>query len=295
MLDDDDRVSVVDQAVEHAQQLAHVLEVEPGGRFVEYVDGVSGGTLGQFAGQLHPLGLPSRQGGRRLPEAHIAQPDVDQGLHVPGDGRLVLEEAERLVARHVQDVGDRPALEAHVQGVPVVALSLADLACDVDVGQEVHLDADGAVARAGLAPSALHVEAEPARLVAPDPGLLGPGEQLPDVVEHARVGGRVGPWRPTYGRLVDVDDLVDALGALQRPVESGWHLGAVHPLHEGLVQDLVHQGRLARSGDAGDRHEAAQRELHVDVVEVVLAGTPQQQPVAVGGTADLRYQDLLPA
>ena len=64
---------------------------------------------------------------------------------------LVGEELGRLLARHVQDVGDVLALEGDVESVAVVAGALADLARHVDVGQEVHLDLYGAVARARLA------------------------------------------------------------------------------------------------------------------------------------------------
>jgi hypothetical protein len=35
MLDDDDAVALVDQRVEHLQELADVLEIEPGGGLVE--------------------------------------------------------------------------------------------------------------------------------------------------------------------------------------------------------------------------------------------------------------------
>ncbi len=48
----------------------------------------------------------------------------------------------------------------------VVAPATADIAGHVDVGQEVHLDADQAIALAGLAAAALDVEAEAARVVA---------------------------------------------------------------------------------------------------------------------------------
>ena len=99
----------------------------------------------------------------------------------------------------------------HLQGLPVVAGAVADLAGHVDVGQEVHLDLDGAVARAGLAAAALDVEGEPARLVAADLGLGRGGEQRADVVEDAGVGGRVGARRAADGRLVDVDDLVEVV------------------------------------------------------------------------------------
>jgi hypothetical protein len=74
-----------------------------------------------------------------------------------------LEELDALLDRHVEHVGDRLALELDLQRLAVVALALADVAGDVDVGQEVHLDLDDAVALAGLAAPALDVEREPAR------------------------------------------------------------------------------------------------------------------------------------
>ena len=167
----------------------------PGGGLVEDVDGVAGRALGQLAGQLDPLGLAARQRGRRLAQAHVAEADVDDRLHVAGDGRLVGEELERLLARQVEHVGDVLALERDVERVAVVAGALAHLARHVHVGQEVHLDLDRAVAGAGLAPTAVDVEREPTRQVAADLGLVGLGEQLADVVEHAGVGGRVRPRR----------------------------------------------------------------------------------------------------
>ncbi len=121
------------------------------------------GALGQLGGQLHPLGLAARERGGGLAEADVAEADVDDRLHVPGDDRLVGEEGQRLLAAHLEHVGDVLALERDVEGVAVVAGALAHLARHVDVGQEVHLDLDRAVAGAGLAPAAGHVEAEPAR------------------------------------------------------------------------------------------------------------------------------------
>ena len=104
---------------------------------------------------------PPESVGRRLPELDVAESDVGQRLHVPLDRRDVLEELERLVDAHLEDVGDRAALVLHLQRLAVVPAALADLARDVDVGQEVHLDLDLAVAGAVLAPPAAHVEREP--------------------------------------------------------------------------------------------------------------------------------------
>ena len=73
---------------------------------------------------------------------------------------IALEEVQRLVDRHLQHVGDVLALVVDLQRLAVVALALADLARHVDVGQEVHLDLQDAVALARLAAAALDVEAE---------------------------------------------------------------------------------------------------------------------------------------
>ena len=85
----------------------------------------------------------------------------------------------------------------------------AGLAGHVDVRQEVHLDRAHAVALAGLAAAALHVEREAARLVAARPRLGHQAEQLADEGEGARVGGGVAARRAADGALVDGDDLVE--------------------------------------------------------------------------------------
>src|SRR5205807_6194613 len=236
------------------------------------VHGVPGRPLRQLAGQLDALGLAARQRRGRLAQPDVAQPHVDQGLHVPGDDRLVGEELQRLLARHVEYLGDVLALEGDVQGVAVVTGALAHLAGHVYVGQEVHLDLDGPVARPGLAAAALDVEGEAAGLIAADLGLGRLAEQPPDVVEDAGVGGRVGPRGPPDGRLVDADDLVQQVGAFYPLVPARHLLGLVDALHQGPQKDVVDQCRLPRPRHPGDRHHAAQGDLDVDVLEVVLAG-----------------------
>src|SRR5690606_32446411 len=108
-------------------------------------------------------------------------------------------------------VGNAAALVAHLQRLPVVAPPLADLARDVDVGKEVHLDLDQPVALAGLAAAALDVEGETAGAIAADLGLRKLGEELADRSEEAGVRGRIGARRAPDGALVDVDDLVQVV------------------------------------------------------------------------------------
>src|ERR1051325_11850665 len=72
----------------------------------------------------------------------VVEADAVQRLQHVADARHRLEEVQRLFDRHVEHVGDRLALEGDLERLAVVALALADVAGDVDVGQEVHLDLD---------------------------------------------------------------------------------------------------------------------------------------------------------
>src|SRR5207237_342043 len=116
----------------------------------------------------------------------------------------------------VEHVGDRFAAEQDFQRLAVVALAVADIALDVDVGQKVHLDLDDAVALAGFAAPALDVERKPPRQVAARLGFGQPGKPVADRGEAAGVGRRVGARRAADRRLVDVDDLVEKLVAFER-------------------------------------------------------------------------------
>jgi len=187
----------------------------------EDVDGLARRPFLQLARELDPLRLPTRECGRRLTEAHVAQAHVVQRLQVTGDGRDVGEEPQGLLDRHLEHLGDRAALVVDLQRLPVVAPALAYLAGDIDVGQEVHLDAEGPVTPAGLAATALDVEGEPTRLVATHLGLAGGGEQFADVVEHAGVGRRVRPGGPPDRGLIDHHGLVDQLETIDALVLAG--------------------------------------------------------------------------
>ena len=216
--------------------------------------------LDRFCSSLASLtrcASPPDRVGRRLAQPDVAEPDVDEGAQVPGDRRDGGEELGGLLDRHVEDLGDRLALVVHLEGLPVVPGALAHLARDVDVRQEVHLDLHRAVAGARLAAAALDVEREPARQVAAHLRLGGLGEQLADVVQHAGVGGRVGPRGAADRRLVDAHDLVQLLQAGDRAVPAGHLARAVELVGQRRVEDVVDQGGLARAGDPGDRDEHA--------------------------------------
>src|SRR4029077_12781390 len=106
------------------EELAHVLEMQPGGRLVEDVERTAGGPAREFLGELHALRLAARQGRRLLADVYVAQPDLLQGQKLVANDRHGLEELAALVDRHLQHVGDRLAAEMNLQGLAVVALAL---------------------------------------------------------------------------------------------------------------------------------------------------------------------------
>ena len=110
-----------------------------------------------------------------------------------------------VVDRELERVGDREAAVAHLERFAVVALAAARVAGDVDVGQKVHLDAQHAVALAGLAAAALDVEREAPRLVAARARVRQSGVKLAQVREDAGVRRRVRARRAADGRLIDAD------------------------------------------------------------------------------------------
>ncbi len=261
------------------------------GRLVEHIEGSPGGAPLQFGSEFDPLGFSSREGGRRLPQPHIPQTDIDQSAQVTSDRLDRGEELQGVLDRQIQHLGDGLALVANLQGLPVVAGPVAHLAGHVHVGQEVHLDLDGAFAGTVLAASTLHVEREPTRLIPTNLGLGRFGEEFANAVEDAGVGGGVGPRGATDGRLIDMDALVDVLGAGDRPMMPRHFLGRVQLLGQGRIQDAVDEGGLPRAGYSGDSDEPAQREANGDVAQVVLPGADHGNRLAVAVAAPLRHRN----
>ena len=158
MLDDEYGVATVNEPVQDAEQHADVLEVQARRRLVEDVERPTGVALRQFRRQLDPLRLATGQGRRRLAEVDVAEPDIEKGLQLLADARLILEEGERVLDRLLEHVGDAQSPEADFERLTIVALPLADVARHIDVGQKVHLEFDETIALARLASSAFDVE-----------------------------------------------------------------------------------------------------------------------------------------
>ena len=188
VLDHDHGIAEVGQAMEHVEELADIVEVEPGGRFVKDVQGFARIGPCELGGQLHALGLAAGKRRRRLTEREVAQPDVVERLEDLADPRHVREQFERSGDRHVQHVGDRLAVEPDGQGLGRVPGTAAGVASDPDIGEKVHLDALLSGPFAGFATTAGLVEAESSRPCSPGPWPRG-------AWRRARGSGRTPPNR----------------------------------------------------------------------------------------------------
>ena len=259
VLDHDDRLAGVDQAVEQAEQLLDVGEVQARGGLVEDVDAA---LLAEVGGELDALPLAARQRGERLAEGEVAEPDVGEPLEDPvrrGQVRVaVAEERQRLRHGHREHLADVPAAERVVEHLGLEPAALARLARHRDPRhhREVGVDHAGAVARGART---LGVGAEQRRL---DAVLLR--ERLADRVEQPGVRRRVAAPRAADRALVDRHD---AVAARDRAAD---------------------QRALARPGHAGEHDEDAERDVDVDVLEVVQVGPAHLE--RSGRPADLRLE-----
>ncbi len=272
VLDHHHGVAGRDQPVEHRQQLPDVVEVQARGGLVEDVERAAGGALGELARELDALGLAARERGRGLAQGDVAQAHVGRVSSTRRIWGWSLKSSSASSTVMSSTSAIEILLVLHRQGGVVEALALADLAGHVDVGQEVHLDLLDPVALAGLAAPALDVEREAPGRVAVHARVGQQREEVADQVEELGVGGRVAARRAADRALVDVDDLVDVLQPLDALVPADRQVAAVQAARHGRVEDLVDERALAGPRGARDGHEQAQRELGVDVLEVVLAG-----------------------
>ena len=69
MLDDDDGIPTIDEAIEDAEEDADILEVQARSRLIEDIDGLTRVALSELGGQLDTLALSRQRGSSRTARA----------------------------------------------------------------------------------------------------------------------------------------------------------------------------------------------------------------------------------
>ena len=174
--------------------------------------------------------------------------------------------------RHVEHVGDGFLAIFDLQRFAVVALALADIASDVDVWQEVHLDLDDAVALAGFAASALDVEREAAGLIAARFRFGQACEPFADRREGAGIGRRIGARRAADRRLIDIDHLVEMFEPVDALMWRRMFERAIEPSRDVFIKRVDDERRFAAARNAGDAGEKSERDLGRDILQIIAGG-----------------------
>src|SRR5687768_11057485 len=152
--------------MQYLEETLDIREVQARRRLVEDVQRPAGRAARQLRRELDALRLAAGQRRGGLTEMYVPKADVVERAQPRLARGHVREEREPLFDGHLEHVRDALPLVADLERFAVVALPAADLAGDVDIREELHLDLDDPVAGAGFAASTLHVEGEPARAVA---------------------------------------------------------------------------------------------------------------------------------
>src|SRR5438105_4940 len=80
VLNHDHRVAQINQAIEHVEELANVIEVQAGGRLVEDVKRAARVGPSQLGRELDALRLAAGEGGGRLAQGEVVQAHVGERL-----------------------------------------------------------------------------------------------------------------------------------------------------------------------------------------------------------------------
>ena len=109
---------------------------------------------------------------------------------------------------------------ADFEDAALEARAAAFFADQLDVGQKLHLDGDGAVALAGFAAAAGNVERKMSGGEAAAFGFWRVGEDFADGVERLQIRGGIRARRAADGRLIDEDDFANLASPSMRSQNS---------------------------------------------------------------------------
>ena len=243
------------QTLKGPQQRSDVMKVQARGGLVKNQQPLTALVVPHVERQLEPLRLAAGQGVERLPEAHVVQAHVLQGLQPAAEGCRVVEKGHRLCHSQLQDVSDGTALVRHFQYLAAKTRPVAVRAGDEDVRQELHVDFLEAAPLTCFAASPCGVEGERAGAQTALVGRRSAGEQAPNMVPHLDIRGRVGSRGTPHGCLINQGDGIQGFAAGQFAAGPGSPDRHAPGFLQPVVQHLVHQGALARPRHTSNAHE----------------------------------------
>ena len=173
---------------------------------------------------------------------------------------------------------------AHVEDAGFEARPAAFFADELDVGEKLHFNRDGAIALAGFAAASGNVEGKVAGGEAAALGVGSGGKDFADGVEGFEIGRGIRTRRAADGRLVDDDDFANVRVAFEAVAEfldaAAGAFGG-----EGAVENVMNKRGFAGAADAGDDNERAKGNHEVDILQIVERRAVEAEKFAVGFVA----------
>ncbi len=145
----------------------------------------------------------------------------------------------------------------------------------------MHLDLNQAVALAFFASAALHVETKAAGRIAADARGGQLRKQIADVIKHAGVSRWVASRGAADGCLIDDDDFVDQILALDGAMLAWRLFRAVHVAEKRALKNIHHERALAAAAHARNARQCAQRKARIDVLQIILMRPQDLDPAAL--------------
>ncbi len=248
----------------------------------------------EFFRELDALGLAAGERCRGLADLDVAEADIEQSFEFLADRGNIFEQRQGILDCGIEQVGDREAFEFDGERFAVVAVAPANVARDVNVGQEIHLDAFQPAAFARLAATAFDVEREASGFVTTCPRFRQHRVKLAQRREQPGKRRRIRTRRAADRFLVDLDDLIDEIEAFDAVV--GERLAAdrrfVNVLVECRIKNLFDKRRFTAARNARDDRQQAKRKFGVDIFKIVAACSFDLNPAAIGQPADIGNFDF---
>src|SRR5262249_13522092 len=135
VLDDDDRMALLDQLIERPKQSLDVMKVQPGGGLVEDEQCAGLARFRHMGGEFQTLQLTARKRGQWLAKAHIFKSDRAQGCQRLSDLRRVFEKFQRIDDGEIEYLSDIFSPIANLQNFLTEATAVAFRTGSVDIGE----------------------------------------------------------------------------------------------------------------------------------------------------------------
>src|SRR5262249_37034662 len=186
----------LDEAPEAIEQTLNISQVQTGGRFIKNVEIVATSAhLAEFSGELDALGLATGENRGGVAEFQITAAKFVQNFELAHEWPLLLEEADALLDRQFQHLGNVASLPGDFQCLFAVTAALAGRTSDLDIRHEGELRYNGSIAGTFFAAPAFDIKAEGGRTETALLGFVCFGKELPDRVVNTDVSCRIGTWR----------------------------------------------------------------------------------------------------